>query len=62
MRWGLSGEDFQKSESRLHHAYRVLLASKLNTSQAIEKLKEEADRGEDVDQLVSSSRVLSVEW
>jgi len=30
----------------------VLLASRLNTSQAIEKLKEEADRGEDVDRLI----------
>jgi len=36
---------------KLHHAYR-LLASKLNTSQALEKLKAEKDRGEDVDLLI----------
>jgi UDP-N-acetylglucosamine acyltransferase len=30
----------------------LLLASKLNTSQAVEKMKAEADRGEDVDQLI----------
>jgi UDP-N-acetylglucosamine acyltransferase len=29
-----------------------LLASKLNTSQALERLKLEADRGEDVDMLI----------
>jgi UDP-N-acetylglucosamine acyltransferase len=37
---------------KLHHAYRLLLASKLNTTQALEKLKAEADRGEDVDMLI----------
>ena len=37
---------------KIHHAYRVLLASKLNTSQAIEKLKAEADLGEDVAMLI----------
>lgn len=47
-RRGFSTERIKK----LHHAYRVLLASKLNTSQAIEKLKAEADRGEDVDALI----------
>ena len=47
-RRGFSRERIQK----IHHAYRVLLASKLNTSQAIEKLKTEADRGEDVDALI----------
>jgi UDP-N-acetylglucosamine acyltransferase len=30
----------------------VLLASKLNTSQALEKLKAEADCGEDVEMLI----------
>jgi hypothetical protein len=30
----------------------VLLASKLNTSQALEQLRAEADRGEDVDMLI----------
>jgi len=37
---------------RIHHAYKVLLASKLNTSQALEKLKLEPDRGEDVGMLI----------
>ena len=47
-RRGFSPERIRK----IHHAYRVLLASKLNTSQALEKLKSEADRGEDVDMLI----------
>lgn len=38
--------------SRIHHAYKVLLASKLNTSQALEKLKSEGDLGEDVELLI----------
>ena len=37
---------------RIHHAYKTLLASKMNTSQALEKLKGETDRGEDVDMLI----------
>jgi UDP-N-acetylglucosamine acyltransferase len=37
---------------RIHHAYKILLASKLNTSQALEKLKAESDRDEDVDRLI----------
>jgi len=50
---GLERRGFTKERiKKLHHAYRVLLASKLNTSQAIEKLKAEADRGEDVDMLI----------
>jgi UDP-N-acetylglucosamine acyltransferase len=50
---GLERRGFTKERIRkIHHAYRVLLASKLNTSQALEKLKAEADRGEDVDQLI----------
>jgi UDP-N-acetylglucosamine acyltransferase len=43
------------SEDRIHkiqHAFRVLLNSKLNTSQAVEKLRAESDRGEDVDMLL----------
>ena len=43
------------SEERIHkiqHAFRVLLNSKLNTSQAVEKLRTESDRGEDVDMLL----------
>src|SRR3954471_3522578 len=38
--------------AKLHHAYRVLLSSKLNTSQAIEKLRGEGDQGEDVEMLM----------
>jgi UDP-N-acetylglucosamine acyltransferase len=38
---------------RLKHAYRVLLASKLNTSQALERLRNEGDQGEDVAMLVT---------
>ena len=43
------------SEERIHkiqHAFRVLLNSKLNTSQAVERLRGEIDRGEDVDMLL----------
>jgi UDP-N-acetylglucosamine acyltransferase len=36
----------------LHHAFKVLLASKLNTSQALEKLRCEGELGEDVEMLV----------
>jgi len=36
----------------LHHAFKVLLASKMNTSQAIEKLRSEGAQGEDVDALL----------
>ncbi len=50
---GLERHGFTKERIRkIHHAYRVLLASKLNTSQAIEKLKSEADLGEDVEMLI----------
>src|SRR6266481_5155801 len=50
---GLERRGFSKDRiKKLHHAYRVLLASKLNTSQAIEKLKSEADLGEDVEMLI----------
>ena len=37
---------------RLHHAFRILLASKLNTSQALEKLRAEGEFSDDVDLLV----------
>jgi UDP-N-acetylglucosamine acyltransferase len=47
-RRGFSPERIRK----IHHAYKVLLASKLNTSQALQKLKSEPDRGEDVDMLI----------
>jgi len=50
---GLERRGFTRERiKKLHHAYRVLLASKLNTSQAIEELKGEADRGEDIDRLI----------
>jgi UDP-N-acetylglucosamine acyltransferase len=50
---GLERRGFTKDRIRkIHHAYRLLLASKLNTSQALEKLKAEADRGEDVEMLI----------
>ena len=50
---GLERRGFTKERLRkIHHAYRVLLASKLNTSQALEKLKAEPDRGDDVDALI----------
>ncbi len=50
---GLERRGFSKDRIRkIHHAYRLLLASKLNTSQALERMKSEADRGEDVDLLI----------
>jgi UDP-N-acetylglucosamine acyltransferase len=50
---GLERHGFSKERIRkIHHAYKVLLASKLNTSQALEKLKGESDHGEDVDMLI----------
>ena len=50
---GLERRGFTKERiGKIHHAYRVLLASKLNTSQALEKLKAESDAGEDVAMLI----------
>jgi len=50
---GLERRGFSKERiGKIHHAYKVLLASKLNTSQALEKLKAERDRSEDVDLLI----------
>ncbi len=50
---GLERRGFSKDRIRkIHHAYRVLLASKLNTSQALDRLKAESERGEDVDMLI----------
>jgi len=46
---GLERRGFSKERIRkIHHAYKVLLASKLNTTQALEKLKSEGYLGEDV--------------
>jgi UDP-N-acetylglucosamine acyltransferase len=51
---GLERRGFSKERiKKLHHAYKVLLASKLNTSQAIERLKAESDLGEDVAMLIA---------
>ena len=47
-RRGFSPERIRK----IRRAYKILLASKMNTSQALEKLKSESDRGEDVDLLI----------
>src|SRR5262249_396969 len=50
---GLERRGFSKERIRkIHHAYKILLASKMNTSQAIEKVKGEPDHGEDVDLLI----------
>jgi UDP-N-acetylglucosamine acyltransferase len=50
---GLERRSFSPERIRkIHHAYKTLLASKMNTSQALERLKAEADRGEDVDMLI----------
>jgi UDP-N-acetylglucosamine acyltransferase len=50
---GLERRGFSKERiGKIHHAYKILLASKMNTSQALEKLKAETDRGSDVDMLV----------
>jgi UDP-N-acetylglucosamine acyltransferase len=50
---GLERRGFSKERIRkIHHAYKVLLASKLNTSQALAKLKSEPERGEDVEMLI----------
>jgi UDP-N-acetylglucosamine acyltransferase len=47
-RRGFSGQRI----SALHHAFKVLLASKMNTSQAIEKLRSEGGQGDDVEALL----------
>jgi len=50
---GLERRGFSKERiAKIHHAYKILLASKMNTSQALEKLKAEADPGEDVEMLI----------
>lgn len=50
---GLQRRGFSQDRiAKIHHAYKILLASKKNTSQALEKLKSESDRGEDVDMLI----------
>ena len=50
---GLQRRGFSRQRiAKLHHAFKVLLASKLNTSQALERLRVEVERGEDVDLLL----------
>jgi UDP-N-acetylglucosamine acyltransferase len=50
---GLERRGFSKERIRkIHHAYKVLLASKLNTTQALDRLKAEGDLGEDVALLI----------
>jgi len=50
---GLQRRGFSRERiAKLHHAYKVLLASKLNTSQALEKLRAEGELGDDVELLV----------
>ncbi len=50
---GLERRGFSEERIRkLQHAFRVLLRSKLNTTQALEKLKEEGHLGEDLEYLI----------
>jgi UDP-N-acetylglucosamine acyltransferase len=50
---GLERRGFSKERiGKIHHAYKLLLASKLNTSQALQKLKSEPEHGEDVEMLI----------
>jgi len=50
---GLERRGFSKERiGKIHHAYKTLLASKMNTSQALEKLRSDADPGEDVKMLI----------
>lgn len=50
---GLKRHGFtQQRRERLNRAFRLLIASKLNTSQAIEKIREEAAESEDLQQLL----------
>lgn len=46
---GLERRGFSKERiQKIHHAFRVLLNSRLNTTQVLERLKQEGDLGEDV--------------
>jgi UDP-N-acetylglucosamine acyltransferase len=50
---GLQRRGFSSERiAKLQHAFKVLLASKLNTSQALEKLSSEGEQGEDVESLL----------
>lgn len=50
---GLERSDFSKERiDKIEHAFRLLLRSKLNTSQAVERIREELRGSEDVDHMV----------
>ncbi len=50
---GLERRGFSRERIRkIHHAFRVLLNSRLNTTQAVEKLRAEGEQGEDVAMLL----------
>ena len=50
---GLERRGFSKDRiMKIQHAFRVLVNSKLNTTQALEKLKSEGDQGEDVAMMI----------
>jgi UDP-N-acetylglucosamine acyltransferase len=50
---GLERRGFSKERIRkIHHAFHLLLNSKLNTTQALERLRGEGDQGEDVALLI----------
>lgn len=50
---GLQRRGFSKERIRkIHHAFHVLLNSRLNTTQALERLRAESDQGEDVRLLI----------
>jgi UDP-N-acetylglucosamine acyltransferase len=50
---GLERHGFSRERIRkIHHAYKILLASKLNTSQALAQLKSESNLGEDAEMLI----------
>lgn len=50
---GLERRGFSRERIRkIHHAYHVLLSSKLNTSQAVEELRGEGNQGDDVELLL----------
>jgi UDP-N-acetylglucosamine acyltransferase len=51
---GMKRRDYpQESIDALHHAFRLLLTSKLNTTQALEKIQKEISGSTEVDELVS---------
>ncbi len=51
---GLQRRGFSRERiAKLHHAFKVLLTSRLNTSQALERLRSETEPGEDVELLVN---------